>query len=130
MTTACLNFVSPIGPLAVRATSAAVVEVRLGGVSGDSVSGDGVSGDGTAAALCERARAELAAYLAGDLRDFTLPVKPDGAQAVGMACGANPIPLIIPCHRVVAANGLGGFSGGIDRKRWLLDLERGQGRIF
>ena len=34
------------------------------------------------------------------------------AQAVGQACGGNPIPLIIPCHRVLGANGLGGFSGG------------------
>ena len=34
------------------------------------------------------------------------------AQAVGQACGANPIPVIVPCHRVVAAGGLGGFSGG------------------
>ena len=35
------------------------------------------------------------------------------AQAVGQACGANPIPIIIPCHRVVAAGGLGGYSGGV-----------------
>jgi methylated-DNA-[protein]-cysteine S-methyltransferase len=34
------------------------------------------------------------------------------AQAVVQACGANPIPVIVPCHRVVAASGLGGFSGG------------------
>ena len=34
------------------------------------------------------------------------------AQAIGQACGGNPIPLIIPCHRVLGANGLGGFSGG------------------
>ena len=34
------------------------------------------------------------------------------AQAIGQACGANPIPILIPCHRVLAANGLGGFSGG------------------
>ena len=34
------------------------------------------------------------------------------AQAIGQACGANPIPIIVPCHRVLAANGLGGYSGG------------------
>jgi O-6-methylguanine DNA methyltransferase len=46
---------------------------------------------------------------------------PGGARAVGNACGANPIPLLIPCHRVLAANGaLGGFSGGLDWKRRLL----------
>lgn len=50
------------------------------------------------------------------------------ARAVGNACRANPIPLIVPCHRVVAKNGIGGFSGAtrgssIDRKRWLLKHE-------
>jgi methylated-DNA-[protein]-cysteine S-methyltransferase len=48
------------------------------------------------------------------------------AQAVGVACGQNPIPIIVPCHRVVAANGkLGGFSGGkgVETKRALLALE-------
>ncbi len=47
-------------------------------------------------------------------------------RAVGTACGRNPIPLIIPCHRVLGANGaLGGYSGegGTDTKRWLLNLE-------
>ena len=48
------------------------------------------------------------------------------ARAVGMACGANPIPIIIPCHRVVAANAMGGYSGegGVETKRVLLHLER------
>ena len=47
------------------------------------------------------------------------------AQAVGQACGANPIAIIIPCHRVVAANGLGGYSGagGIETKIELLRIE-------
>ncbi|MBT5185407.1 MAG: methylated-DNA--[protein]-cysteine S-methyltransferase [Kordiimonadaceae bacterium] len=48
------------------------------------------------------------------------------ARAVGMACGQNPIPIIIPCHRVIGKNGkLTGFSGGegIETKRYLLDLE-------
>ncbi len=50
--------------------------------------------------------------------------KPDAARAVGSACGSNPIPVLVPCHRVVAANGkLGGFSGGLDWKRRLLALE-------
>jgi len=51
--------------------------------------------------------------------------KPGAARAVGNACGANPLPLFIPCHRVVAANGrLGGFGGGLALKRRLLELER------
>lgn len=46
-------------------------------------------------------------------------------RAVGVACGANPIPIIVPCHRVVAATGLGGYSGGngLDTKIFLLRLE-------
>lgn len=46
------------------------------------------------------------------------------AQAVGNAVGANPIPVIIPCHRVVAANGIGGYSSGIKIKQHLLSLEK------
>ena len=50
--------------------------------------------------------------------------KPKGVRAVGGACGANPIPVLVPCHRVLAANGkLGGFSGGLDWKRRLLARE-------
>ncbi|MFO8044874.1 MAG: methylated-DNA--[protein]-cysteine S-methyltransferase [Halomonas sp.] len=45
------------------------------------------------------------------------------ARAVGAANGANPLPLLIPCHRVVAAGGLGGYSGGLMLKRRLLELE-------
>ena len=44
-------------------------------------------------------------------------------RAVGTACGKNPLPLIIPCHRVTAVNSLGGFGGGLDTKRFLLNLE-------
>ncbi|HEY3952287.1 MAG TPA: methylated-DNA--[protein]-cysteine S-methyltransferase [Streptosporangiaceae bacterium] len=48
-----------------------------------------------------------------------------GARAIGTIMGSNPIPLIVPCHRVVAADGLGGFSGGCgpELKRWLLAFE-------
>ncbi|MFC7165410.1 methylated-DNA--[protein]-cysteine S-methyltransferase [Halospeciosus flavus] len=51
-----------------------------------------------------------------------------GAVAVGQACGSNPTPMVVPCHRVVGADSLGGFSaaGGVEAKRALLDLERGQ----
>lgn len=47
------------------------------------------------------------------------------AQVVGQVMGSNPVPLIVPCHRVVASNGLGGYSGGsgVEVKRWLLMLE-------
>lgn len=49
---------------------------------------------------------------------------PSAVRAVGGACGANPIPVLVPCHRVVTANqGLGGFSGGLNWKRALLKRE-------
>lgn len=51
---------------------------------------------------------------------------PRAARAVGAANGANPLPLIIPCHRVVAAGGrIGGYAGGVDLKKRLLAMERG-----
>lgn len=46
-----------------------------------------------------------------------------GARAVGSIMGANPIPVVVACHRVLAADGLGGFGGGLAAKRWLLELE-------
>lgn len=50
--------------------------------------------------------------------------RPLASRAVGGACGANPIPVLVPCHRVLAANGrLGGFSGGLEWKRRLLAIE-------
>lgn len=50
--------------------------------------------------------------------------EPGGAQAVGLACNRNPLPLIIPCHRVIGSDGkLVGFGGGLHRKQWLLQLE-------
>ena len=50
--------------------------------------------------------------------------EPGGAQAVGLACNRNPLPLIIPCHRVIGSDGsLTGYGGGLHRKRWLLEHE-------
>jgi len=49
---------------------------------------------------------------------------PRAARAVGNALGSNPIPVVVPCHRVVRTGGaIGGYGGGLPRKRWLLDLE-------
>jgi methylated-DNA-[protein]-cysteine S-methyltransferase len=51
---------------------------------------------------------------------------PTAARAVGLANGRNPLPVIVPCHRVIGADGsLTGFGGGLDRKRRLLELEAG-----
>ncbi len=49
--------------------------------------------------------------------------RPQSARAIGGACGRNPVPILLPCHRVVAANGLGGFSGGAGWKERLLAHE-------
>ncbi|SHF81885.1 methylated-DNA--[protein]-cysteine S-methyltransferase [Geodermatophilus nigrescens] len=57
--------------------------------------------------------------------------QPGGAQAVGLACGRNPLAIVVPCHRVVGADGgLVGFGGGLARKRFLLDLEQREDRLF
>jgi O-6-methylguanine DNA methyltransferase len=54
------------------------------------------------------------------------------AQAIGQACGANPIPIFIPCHRILGATGLGGFSapGGVETKIALLKLEGAGGFLI
>jgi methylated-DNA-[protein]-cysteine S-methyltransferase len=49
--------------------------------------------------------------------------RPSGPRAVGQANGRNPIPIIVPCHRVVASNGIGGYGGGLKVKRALLAVE-------
>ena len=50
--------------------------------------------------------------------------QPGAARAVGQALGRNPLPIIVPCHRVIASDGnLGGFGGGLEMKRYLLSLE-------
>lgn len=51
--------------------------------------------------------------------------KPRSSRAVGMANGSNPVAIVVPCHRVIGANGaLTGYGGGLERKRWLLAHER------
>ena len=56
---------------------------------------------------------------------------PKGVRAVGQANGRNPIPIIVPCHRVITSDGkLGGWSGGLGQKQWLLDHERAHAPLF
>jgi methylated-DNA-[protein]-cysteine S-methyltransferase len=56
--------------------------------------------------------------------------RPDAARAVGLANAANPIAIVVPCHRVIGADGsLTGYAGGLDAKRRLLELESGVGRL-
>ena len=77
----------------------------------------------------DRVLAATAAIPLGEVRTYgqvaSLAGNPRAARATGRALGANPIPVVLPCHRVVAADGsLHGYAGGLDRKRLLLDHER------
>lgn len=145
--TRSISFDSPLGALTVSETDGAIVRLDWG--SGDAKYGPSPALEAARAQLEEyfaggrdrfdlplRPRgsdfqksfyAALRAIPHGETRNYgdiaaDLGVSP---QAIGQACGANPIPILIPCHRVLAANGLGGFSGrnGIEAKVALLKLE-------
>jgi methylated-DNA-[protein]-cysteine S-methyltransferase len=74
------------------------------------------------AALLDIPYGETASY--GDVAR-RLGLLPSASRAVGLANGSNPISIVVPCHRVIGADGsLTGYGGGLDRKRYLLDLER------
>lgn len=77
--------------------------------------------------LHEKVRRAMAAIPFGETRTYGDLSRQIGAaaQAVGQACGTNPIPILIPCHRILGAKGLGGFSakGGVETKVWLLKHE-------
>lgn len=169
---------SPVGELHVACSGAGLAQVRFGPPPGRPVPPDAQrAGPGgappTARAAAAEACRQLAAYFAGRLRAFTVPVDwswasgtqqrvlsvllaaagygetvtygelasraglPDDcgpgaagghrlpARVVGQVMGSNQCPVVVPCHRVVAGNGLGGYSGGIgtEVKRWLLVFE-------
>ena len=82
----------------------------------------------------EQMRRAMFAIPYGETRTYGDLAKTLGrpAQAIGQACGANPIPILIPCHRVLGANGLGGFSapGGVETKIALLKLEGAGGLLI
>lgn len=70
---------------------------------------------------------EMLRIPAGSTRSYAQVAKnigrPKAFRAVAQACGANPVPVVVPCHRVVASNGLGGYTGGIEKKIALLEAE-------
>ncbi len=74
-----------------------------------------------------KVRAAMQAIPYGETRTYgdLAHVTDSGPRAIGGACGRNPIPIIVPCHRVLARGGLGGYSGGegLPTKQWLLSLE-------
>jgi methylated-DNA-[protein]-cysteine S-methyltransferase len=151
---------SPIGPLLLAGDEAGLALIYFQSGRGGPREPDPVWRERTA--TFREANRQLSAYFAGRLRQFDLPLRPDGtpfqqsvwgallripygetttygalarnlgkpdaARAVGLANGSNPIPIVIPCHRVIGARGrLTGYGGGLDLKRRLLDLERGPG---
>lgn len=74
------------------------------------------------AALCEIPYGEIRSY---GQQTVSMGRGPTVTRAVGQANGQNPISIVVPCHRVIGSNGqLTGFGGGIEAKRWLLELER------
>ena len=72
-------------------------------------------------------RAGLIRVPAGEVRTYGEIAKElhTSPRAMGQALGANPLPILIPCHRVIAADGLGGFACGLEWKKKLLQFERG-----
>jgi methylated-DNA-[protein]-cysteine S-methyltransferase len=148
---------TPIGPLTIEVDDDALTLLEFGAI-GKATPGGPARGVGA-----ETAR-QLAAYFAGKLRQFDLPLRAEGTpfrkkvwqalravpygqtrsygeiahavdsapRAVGGACGANPIAIIVPCHRIVGAGGwIGGFSGGdgCATKNILLEYETPERRL-
>jgi methylated-DNA-[protein]-cysteine S-methyltransferase len=141
---------APIGTVGVAADEVGICAVRFDGPGGRPKPGN---------PLLKQAERQFAAYFAGELTEFELPLSVQGgtpfdravwvgiagipygemrtygeiaagvgdrdaARAVGIACNRNPLPIVVPCHRVVGAGGkLVGFGGGLPRKRFLLELE-------
>lgn len=140
---------SPIGPLTLLGTEEALARILFG---------DGWRDTEGSVPVLDQAARELEEYFAGERREFTVPLAPEGTEfqrkvwtalleipygatvtygeiaarigkpkaavAVGQANGRNPIPIIIPCHRVVGAGGkLVGYTGGLHIKKALLAVE-------
>ena len=84
--------------------------------------------------LHEQVRRAMAAIPLGETRSYGDLARALNApaQAIGQACGANPIPIIIPCHRILGAHSLGGYSakGGVETKVWLLKHEGAAGLLI
>jgi methylated-DNA-[protein]-cysteine S-methyltransferase len=152
--TATVVVETPIGTLGIVATGEGLRRVLL---PGRAVEANGET-RGEAGAVARAAAGQLTEYLAGERREFDLPLDWAGVDArhrnalralveaapfgttvtygalgqragepdpreIGRMMATNPLPLVVPCHRVVAAAGLGGYGGGLDLKRRLLELE-------
>jgi len=108
---------------------ATVVDTIRRYFDGDVRALDGIAVRATGSAFQQRVWAALRDIPAGETRSYVQLARtvgaPNGSRAVGRANATNPVAIVVPCHRVVRADGnLGGYGGGLDRKRWLLDHER------
>jgi O-6-methylguanine DNA methyltransferase len=97
--------------------------------AGETAEVDGLPLDMHGADFERRVWRALLTIPAGETRSYGALAKalgnPGAARAVGMANGANPIAIVVPCHRVIGSSGsLTGYGGGLERKTWLLDHER------
>ena len=164
--TRSLHLSTPLGPMTLTASDAAIVSLHFGEavpagsvLAGSELAGSELAPDGEVPPLLRHAARELAEYFAGRRHRFTLPLAPQGtpfqqrvwealrsipcgetrtygqiarqigrpgaSRAVGMANNRNPIAILIPCHRVIGADGrLTGYAAGIEVKARLLELER------
>lgn len=140
---------SPLGPIVVRSDGQSITAIEFGAATLN------------ASAKCEvltQAVTQLESYFSGHLKQFDLPLRPQGTKfqrqvwqalqavphghtasyaaiaqaidnpkgvrAVGMANSKNPIAIVVPCHRIIGANGsLTGYAGGLEKKAWLLQHE-------
>jgi methylated-DNA-[protein]-cysteine S-methyltransferase len=165
----CTTLDSPVGPLVLAARDDRLVGLHLPAVADDGTTTaaplDGWQPAPSRSEVLAEAAEQLAAYFAGELRHFDLPLQLDGtdfqrrvwaalqeipygttsgygelaqrlgspgaSRAVGLANNRNPVAIIVPCHRVIGADGtLIGFGGGLECKRWLLDHEMGRAQLF
>jgi methylated-DNA-[protein]-cysteine S-methyltransferase len=149
---------SPIGDLRVVEHNGAITAIEFTPFGASS--GRPLGREATENRMLVEATDQLRAYFARDLKEFDLPLAPEGtdfqqrvwtqlrgigfgetasygeialrlgktnaaSRAVGLANGRNPIPIVIPCHRVIGADGtLTGYAGGLARKQLLLELEQ------
>lgn len=165
-----LVITSPIGDLTLHVAGGALTAVHFGGASNRESGASNAesaapetSADAPVEPALQAAAEQLAAYFAGELREFALQLRPVGtpfqlavwealrhipygetvsygelavrlgrpgaSRAVGRANALNPLPVVVPCHRVIGADGtLTGYAGGLSAKRMLLALEAGASR--